>query len=88
MDLFIDPVHHRRGYATDALKTVIGWLIDTRGHHRLVIDPHLDNAAAIACYEKVGFRRVGIMHQYISVHGGPWLDAVLMELLAKDLIRS
>lgn len=84
MDLFIDPAYHRRGYASDALRTLIHWLIDTQGHHRLVIDPHLDNIAAIACYEKVGFRRVGVMHQYISVHDGPWLDAVLMELLAKN----
>ncbi|MBA3489789.1 MAG: GNAT family N-acetyltransferase, partial [Longispora sp.] len=77
----------RRGYALDALRTLIGWLIDTHGHHRLVIDPHLDNAAAIACYEKVGFRRVGVMRQYISVHDGPWLDAVLMELLAENFAR-
>ncbi|MBA3489105.1 MAG: hypothetical protein H0T78_06075 [Longispora sp.] len=35
--------------------------------------------------EKVGFRRVGVMRQYISVHDGPWLDALLVELLAEDL---
>jgi aminoglycoside 6'-N-acetyltransferase len=34
--------------------------VHDRGHHRLVIDPAADNERAIRCYERVGFRRIGV----------------------------
>ena len=40
-------------------------LIDEHGFHRMVIDPEVDNEAAIACFRKVGFRPVGVMRRYI-----------------------
>ena len=39
-------------------------LVRDRGHHRLTIDPAAENAAAIRCYERAGFRRVGVMREY------------------------
>jgi len=61
-------------------------LIEERGHHRITIDPAADNAAAIRAYEKVGFRRVGVMREYERDHDGAgWHDGLLMELLARDL---
>jgi aminoglycoside 6'-N-acetyltransferase len=50
-----------------------------------VIDPAADNAAAIACYRKVGFRPVGIMRQYERGPEGEWHDGLLMDLLAAEL---
>jgi aminoglycoside 6'-N-acetyltransferase len=85
IDIFLDPAFHRRGYGTDALQTLVRWLVTSGGHHRLIIDPHVENTAAIACYTQVGFRPIGIMRQYIRVHEGPWEDALLMDLLASDL---
>jgi aminoglycoside 6'-N-acetyltransferase len=61
------------------------YLIEQRGHHRLTIDPAADNAAAIRCYEKVGFRPVGVMRRYEQGPDGTWHDGLLMELLAEDL---
>jgi aminoglycoside 6'-N-acetyltransferase len=84
MNIFVDPKFHRSGYATDALRTLGKYLLGPGGHHRLVIDPHVVNTAAVACYEKVGFRPVGVMRKYISVRGGPLEDALLMDLLAED----
>jgi aminoglycoside 6'-N-acetyltransferase len=47
------------------------------------IDPATANAAAIRAYEKVGFRRVGVMRRYErEVEGEGWHDGLLMELLA------
>ena len=84
IDIFVDPSVHRRGYATDAIRTLIRYLIDVRGHHRLTIDPAADNAPAIAVYSGVGFRSVGIMRQYERGPDGVWHDGLLMELLAED----
>ncbi|MEV7544638.1 GNAT family protein [Streptomyces sp. NPDC089915] len=87
IDLFLDPAVHGRGLGTDAVRTLARHLIDDRGHHRLVIDPAADNAPAIRCYEKVGFRPVGIMRQYERGPDGTWHDGLLMDLLAPELKR-
>jgi aminoglycoside 6'-N-acetyltransferase len=81
LDIFIDPEFHRQGLATDGLQTVINYLREQLGHHRITIDPALHNTAAIACYEKLGFHRVGVMHEYWRDHvSGEWKDGLLMEL--------
>jgi aminoglycoside 6'-N-acetyltransferase len=85
IDLFLDPALHGRGLGTEAVTRVVRHLIDDRGHHRITIDPAAANAAAIRTYEKVGFRRVGVMRRYErDVIGGGWHDGLLMELVAGD----
>jgi aminoglycoside 6'-N-acetyltransferase len=84
VDIFVDPAMHRRGIATDAICTIVEHLFGDRGHHRLVIDPAADNAAAIACYAKVGFRPVGVMRSYERNADGTWSDGLLMDLLRTD----
>lgn len=74
-----------QGLGTDAVDTLVRWLIDERGHHRLTLDPAADNAAAIACYRKVGFRPVGVLRQYERRRDGRWHDGLLMDLLADEL---
>ncbi len=85
IDLFLDPALHGRGLGTEALRRVVQHLIEERGHHRITIDPAAANTAAIRAYEKVGFRRVGVMCRYErDVGGGGWHDGLLMELLAGE----
>ncbi|WP_031015690.1 GNAT family N-acetyltransferase [Streptomyces sp. NRRL F-5727] len=87
IDLFLDPSVHGRGLGTDAVRTLARHLVDELGFHRLVIDPAADNAAAIRCYEKAGFRPVGVMRQYERGADGTWHDGLLMDLLASELVR-
>jgi aminoglycoside 6'-N-acetyltransferase len=85
IDVFVDPAFHGRGIGTEAVRRVARHLIDERGHHRITIDPAVDNAAAIRSYEKVGFRPVGVMRRYErDVDGDGWHDGLLMELIADD----
>jgi aminoglycoside 6'-N-acetyltransferase len=86
IDIFVDPAVHGRGIGTDAVRTLARHLIAAHGHHRLTIDPAVDNAAAIACYRKVGFRPVGVMRRYERGPDGEWHDNLLMDLLAEELI--
>lgn len=84
IDVFVDPRRHGRGLGTDAVRAVVRHLVEDRGHHRITIDPATDNAAAIRCYEKVGFRPVGVMHAAWREHTtGEWRDALLMELVTR-----
>lgn len=82
IDLFLDPPVHGGGLGTDAVSTVVRHLTEDRGHHRITIDPATDNAAAIRCYEKAGFRPVGVMRSsWRDLHTGVWRDELFMELV-------
>jgi aminoglycoside 6'-N-acetyltransferase len=83
IDLFLDPTLHGRGLGTAAVRRLVRHLIEDRGHHRVTIDPSTGNVAAIRSYEKVGFRRVGVMRRYVHLQSG-WQDGLLMELLAGE----
>jgi aminoglycoside 6'-N-acetyltransferase len=85
IDLFIGEPHQERGLGTDALRAMVRHLIRDRGHHRLVIDPAAANERAIRAYERVGFRRVGVMRDYERAPDGTWHDGVLLDLLAREL---
>jgi RimJ/RimL family protein N-acetyltransferase len=86
IDLFLDPALHGQGIGAEAVRRVVGHLIEERGHHRVTIDPGVENKAAIRSYEKAGFKPVGVMRQYERPVGGErWRDGLLMDLLAEDL---
>jgi aminoglycoside 6'-N-acetyltransferase len=87
IDVFVDPAVHGRGVGTDAVRTLATHLVDAHRFHRLTIDPAADNAAAIRCYAKVGFKPVGLMREYERGADGLWHDGLLMDLLAAELIR-
>jgi aminoglycoside 6'-N-acetyltransferase len=88
IDVFLDPALHGQGLGTEAVRRLVRMLIEERGHHRITIDPATDNAAAIRSYEKVGFKRVGVMREHERDVGGEgWHDSLLMELLASDEVR-
>ncbi|HET9347248.1 MAG TPA: GNAT family protein [Candidatus Limnocylindrales bacterium] len=85
LDLFLGPSFQDRGLGRDAIRTVARWLFETRGHHRLTIDPSAANARAIAAYQAVGFRPVGIQRQYERGPDGTFHDGLLLDLLRDEL---
>lgn len=82
IDIATAPEVHGTGIPLDALRSVRSWLTVQRGHHRLTIDPALENTRAVAAYRKVGFREVGIMRRYERSPEGEWRDSLLMEWVA------
>lgn len=85
VDIFLSGKWQGRGYGPEALKLLASHLINSRGHHRITIDPALENDHAIRAYSSVGFRPVGVMRKYERRPDGSWRDALLMDLLAEDL---
>jgi uncharacterized protein (TIGR00725 family) len=75
-----------RGIGTAALASFARGAFEA-GHHRITVVPSPDNGPAIRCYEKVGFRRVGVMRAY-ERYRGRWRDALLLDLLPGDLPAS
>jgi aminoglycoside 6'-N-acetyltransferase len=88
VDIFVSAAVHGRGVGSDAMRVLITWLIDVRGHHRVTVDPALANGRAIHVYEKLGFRPVGVLREYERVGDGSRRDALLMELLAAEFVRG
>jgi aminoglycoside 6'-N-acetyltransferase len=85
IDIALLPASHGQGLGTEVVHTMARFLLTERGHHRVTIDPAAAHARAIRCYEKVGFRPVGVMRQYEQGGDGTWHDGLLMDLLAADL---
>lgn len=79
IDLFVATRFQGRGVGTEAVSRVVALLRDERGHHRVTIDPSVENAAAVRAYEKAGFERVGVMRLAERGPDGRWRDALMME---------
>jgi aminoglycoside 6'-N-acetyltransferase len=85
IDVFLGAAWQGRGIGTSVVRRVAEFLFEERGHHRITIDPAAANARAIRCYEKVGFRPVGVMRNYERAEDGTWHDGLLMDVLRDDL---
>jgi len=88
IDIFLTASRHRQGFGADAVSTLARYLFEGRGHHRLSIDPAADNEPAIRAYERVGFRKVGVMRAYERGPDGTWHDGLLMDMLAGELTEG
>ena len=63
IDIFVGDEFAGRGIGTEAMRRVVRMLIEDHGHHRITIDPAVENEPAIRSYEKVGFQRVGVLRR-------------------------
>ena len=85
LDIFLAPAAQGAGHGPRALRLAARWLVDERGHHRLIIDPAAANERAIGAYAAIGFRPVGVMRAYERGADGEWHDGLLMDMLAEEL---
>jgi aminoglycoside 6'-N-acetyltransferase len=83
-DISLSERFQGKGLGPDALRTLIRWFADERGHHRFTIDPNASNERAIKAYAAVGFKPVGIM-RCAELVDGEWTDGLMMDLLIEEL---
>lgn len=81
--LFLGAQWYGQRYGAEALSIVIAHLA-TLGHHRFTLDPNVHNAPAIRSYERLGFRRVGVLREYQLRPDGSHEDGLLMDLVLSD----
>jgi ribosomal-protein-alanine N-acetyltransferase len=79
----IDPAHHRKGIATEAVSAMLDFCFGELGLHRVQAFTHPDNTASRKLVEKLGFRREGLLRDNLRV-GDDWRDDVLYALLQTD----
>jgi RimJ/RimL family protein N-acetyltransferase len=78
-----DKSYWGRGYGTDAMRVLLRLGFDTLGLHRIWLHVYDYNPRAIACYEKCGFRREGVMRQQRFVRG-EYHDTIVMGILESE----
>jgi aminoglycoside 6'-N-acetyltransferase len=84
IDIFIgEPSARDHGTGTEAIRTMLAHLFETRGVRVVTIDPEVGNARAIRCYEKAGFRLDGVLRRH-AYEGGEFLDTHFMSILAEE----
>jgi RimJ/RimL family protein N-acetyltransferase len=72
-----------RGYGTDAIRTLLGYLFDELGLNRISLYCQVDNVRARRCYEKCGFRDEGVFRQH-HFKEGDYVDCEAMAQLRED----
>jgi RimJ/RimL family protein N-acetyltransferase len=71
------------GHGTDAVRTLVRWGFRELNLNRVFLRVFEDNAAAIRCYEKTGFRLEGRLRQD-RYQDGRYLDTLVMGLLREE----
>jgi len=74
-----------RGTATEALKALCRWCVDTLELKRLELLTDPDNVASQRVAEKAGFRREGILRSTLQYRDGTRRDSVIFSLLPDEL---
>lgn len=74
MNVAVHPDWRRQGIAEQLIETLIGEL-KNRGSKALMLEVRASNAPAIALYEKLGFRQVGLRKNY---YRNPKEDALIL----------
>lgn len=76
----IAPGRQRRGYATEAARSLLGYLFDGRGKHRVAAACDARNVASARVLERLGLRREGHLRESTWAKG-EWTDDLLYALL-------
>jgi RimJ/RimL family protein N-acetyltransferase len=76
-----------RGLGREAARAMLAWGFDRLGLHRVSLEVYAFNARAIHVYEALGFRHEGRLREALR-QDGAWHDALVMGLLAGELVRE
>lgn len=78
-----DKKYWDRGFGTEALHLLIDFSFRTLNLHSIVLRTYDFNARAIACYEKVGFRKIGEAREALR-YEMEWHNILFMDILPED----
>lgn len=77
------PEARGRGVATEGLSLLLSYAFDTMNLNRVWLRCAAENARALALYERLGFRREGLLREELFIDGRAQ-DAVVMGLLRSE----
>jgi RimJ/RimL family protein N-acetyltransferase len=79
----IAPGHQGNGYGTDTVRTLLRYLFEARGKHRVTASCDPRNVPSIRLLERLGMRREGHLRESIW-YAGEWADDLLFAMLERE----
>jgi len=76
-----------KGYGSDALRLLIKFGFENRNFNSINLRVFSFNERAIACYEKVGFKRQGTCREAV-IRGNRKYDLIYMDILASEYFEK
>lgn len=83
ISITIGKKYWRRGYGSDAIHAILGYLFGERKAHKVELEVVRENKAAILCYKKCGFIEEGIRRSKYY-YKEKYLDTVVMGILKEE----
>lgn len=83
MHIFIGTEFRGRRIGEEAIALATAYEF-AAGVTRITLDPNVFNEGAIRSYERLGFRRIGVLRDYQVRPGGALEDALFMDLTRRD----
>ena len=82
-----EPQYWARGYGQDAVEVLVNAAFQVLPLQRIELLVLPENTRAIHCYEKVGFKREGLLRSYIY-NRGKMQDMMIMSILHEEWSRK
>lgn len=82
LDWKVGRAYWGEGYAPEAAREVIRYLVDGVGFHRVQAKCCVENTASQRVMQKVGLAQEGILHSYFRTKDHRWADVVLYALVS------
>ncbi len=76
-----------QGYGADAIRVLLRVAFQDMNLHRVVLRVDADNARAIRCYQKAGFRNEGTLRENVFRDGG-YINQFVMGILAPEFVSG
>lgn len=73
----------RHGYASEAIRLVLGWYFYELRYQKATVEVHADNAASIALHERLGFEREGTLRR-MFYSGGHYIDSLVYGMTIEE----
>ena len=76
-----------RNLTEDALRVVLEWLFAEQNVHRITLEAYASNKRAIHFFEKLGFRKEGVIREAVYA-AGEYYDIVTLGLLNREFTST
>lgn len=84
----ISPLFWGKGYFNETLSLVLKHLFSDLGFHRISSKIHSENTSSIRSLKKIGFKKEGIMRDYLRFKNGKRADVDLFSILRHEFISK
>jgi RimJ/RimL family protein N-acetyltransferase len=76
------------GFGTDAVRTLMQYVFERLRLNRLYLRVYRDNGRAVACYQKCGFKKEGVLRRSTEPGEEEWKEIILMRVLREEWERK